>query len=445
VRASALLRRRGVRAGDVVAIVLPNRAELIVSLFATWRLGATATPVNPALTPGEMQYQVDDAGARVAIGNGQELFVPMVDVDDLASEPADELWPADLEASTLALLIYTSGTTGKPKGVMLDHGNVRAMCEMGIASLGVTATDHSLLVLPLFHVNGLVAGAVAPLLAGGRVTVAGAFSPSQFFALVERVRPTYFSAVPAMYALLTTLPGAEAADFSSLRLMICGAAPSPRELIERVESTFGVVLVEGYGLSEGTCASTINPYDGVRKPGSVGLPMPGQRIAIADPEGRHLAQGERGEVLISGDNVMRGYLNRPEETASIVVDGWLHSGDVGYLDEDGYLILVDRLKDMIIRGGENVYPKEIENVLYTHEAVLEAAVVGKQDDVLGEVVAAYVSVRPGSELDVDELHALCEHELAKYKRPVAIDVLDALPKNPVGKIDKPKLRTLAAA
>ena len=441
-RAAALFDRLGVRAGDVVAIAMPNRVELIIALFAAWRLGAAVTPVNPALTPTEMQYQVDDAGAQVVIGDGLELDATVVNVDALAAEPSAYRASADIRPDSLALLIYTSGTTGKPKGVMLDHANIAAMCDMTRAGLGITAVDHSLLILPLFHVNGIVVGTLTPLLAGGRVTVAGRFSPKTFFGLVERVRPTYFSAVPAIYAMLSSMPEAETADTSSLRLVVCGAAPMPAGLIARVEDVLGVALVEGYGLSEGSCASTLNPYDGVRKPGTVGLPLPGQEVRVVDHLGNPVAQGERGEVVIRGANVMRGYLNRPEDTAKTIVDGWLHTGDVGIFDEDGYLLIVDRIKDMIIRGGENIYPKEIETVLYSNDAVLEAAVVGRRDDVLGEVVVAYVSIRPGEAVTVEELEALCAERLAKYKRPVAIEVLHELPKNHVGKLDKRALKQL---
>jgi acyl-CoA synthetase (AMP-forming)/AMP-acid ligase II len=441
--AAALLARLGVGPGDVVAVVLPNRLELIISLFATWRLGAAATPVNPGLTLAEMQYQVDDAGAKVVIGEGLDLDAAVVvEPGELAQESQLHTEPVDVDPDALALLIYTSGTTGKPKGVMLDHANIAAMCDMTGAALGVTAADHSLLILPLFHVNGIVVGTLTPLLAGGRVTVAGRFSPKTFFGLVERVKPTYFSAVPAMYAMLTSMPEAGTTDTSSLRLVVCGAAPMPAELISRVEETLGVVLVEGYGLSEGTCASTLNPYDGLRKPGTVGLPLAGQEVRVVDELGRPLPQGGRGEVVIRGANVMRGYLNRLEDTAKTIVDGWLHTGDVGVFDDDGYLRIVDRIKDMIIRGGENIYPKEIETALYGHEGVLEVAVVGRPDDVLGEVVVAYVAPRPDAEVTAEELHALCAVRLAKYKRPVLIEMLDALPKNAVGKIDKPTLREL---
>ena len=208
-RAAALLARLGVGPGDVVAIALPNRLELIISLFAAWRLGAAATPVNPALTPAEMQYQVDDAGAKLVIGEGLDLDAAVVEPGELAEEPSLHAEPVAVDPAALALLIYTSGTTGKPKGVMLDHANLAAMCDMTRAGLGITAADHSLLILPLFHVNGIIVGTLTPLLAGGRVTVAGRFSPKTFFGLVERIRPTYFSAVPAIYAMLTSMPEAD--------------------------------------------------------------------------------------------------------------------------------------------------------------------------------------------------------------------------------------------
>ncbi|WP_320670115.1 class I adenylate-forming enzyme family protein [Patulibacter defluvii] len=445
-RAAGALRGAGVGPGDVVAVALPNRSELLVTLFAAWRLGAAMTPINPALTAAERQYQVDDAGATVVVSDGLDVDAAVIDVTDLCAGPPLEEPAESVPEHALALLIYTSGTTGKPKGVMLDHRNVAVMCAMVGEAIAVDERDHCLLILPLFHVNAIVVSALTPLLAGGRVTVVERFSPSAFIPLVEQLRPTYFSAVPAIYAMLTAREESHSADFSSLRLVVCGAAPMPAEEIARVEERFGVVLVEGYGLSEGTCASTINPIDGVRKPGTVGLPLPGQEVIVVDPEGRPVPQGERGEVVIRGENVMRGYLNRPEATADTVDgDGWLHTGDVGILDEDGYLRIVDRIKDMIIRGGENIYPKEIENVLYGHDDVLEAAVIGRPDDVLGEVVVAYVSLRPDATVDADQLHDLCNERLAKYKRPVAIHLLDELPKNPVGKLDKPTLRTQDAA
>ncbi|WP_020665116.1 class I adenylate-forming enzyme family protein [Amycolatopsis benzoatilytica] len=435
--AASVLRARGVRAGDVVAVLLPNRVEFVVTLFAAWRLGAAVTPVNPELTDGEAAFQISDAGAKVVVGQSDSPLVT-VRVEELATAAPDEGPVADDEHA-IALLIYTSGTTGKPKGVILDHANVRAMTEMIVSGLELGPADHSLLILPLFHVNGIVVSVLSPLLAGGRSTIAGRFRAGTFFDLVERVRPTYFSAVPAIYALLAGLPETVRPDTSSLRLVVCGAAPMPAELIQRVEERFGVVVVEGYGLSEGSCASTLNPLAGPRKPGTVGRPLPGQEVRLMDARGQLVADGP-GEVVVRGPNVMRGYLNRPDATAETIVDGWLHTGDVGRFDEDGYLVLVDRIKDMIIRGGENLYPKEIENVLHTHPAVLEAAVVGAPDPVLGELPVATVTLYPSARASEAELLQHCRERLTRVKVPVRVDVVPALPRNPVGKIDKPALR-----
>ncbi|WP_370934423.1 class I adenylate-forming enzyme family protein [Amycolatopsis sp. cg13] len=439
--AAAALRARGVGAGDVVAVLLPNRVEFAVVLFAAWRLGAAVTPVNPELTDGEASFQIADAQAKVVVGQGDSDLVT-VRLEELATAAPDE-GPVVDDEQAVALLIYTSGTTGQPKGVVLDHANVRAMTEMIVDALELGPADHSLLILPLFHVNGIVVSVLAPLLADGRSTITARFRADDFFDTIERVRPTYFSAVPAIYARLAGLPDTVRPDTSSLRLVVCGAAPMPAELIQRVEQRFGVVVVEGYGLSEGSCASTLNPLAGPRKPGTVGRPLPGQEVALMDPRGR-LTDGP-GEVVVRGPNVMRGYLNRPEATAATIVDGWLHTGDVGRFDEDGYLVLVDRIKDMIIRGGENLYPKEIENALHAHPAVLEAAVVGAPHPVLGELPVATVTLYPAAVVSEAELLEHCRARLTRVKVPVRIDIVPALPRNPVGKIDKPALRRKLAA
>jgi long-chain acyl-CoA synthetase len=443
VRAAAVLQARGVSAGDVVAIMLPNNASFVVSLFAAWRLGAAATPINPSLAAAEVAYQVSDAAAKVLIVEEPlAIEVPetaVVLTSELASGPSQVEGSVQVPDDALALLVYTSGTTGRPKGVMLDHANLHAMCAMVIDASSVGNADHSLLILPLFHVNGIVAGTLAPLVAGGRVTVAGRFSPKSFWNRVEQSGATYFSAVPTIYIMLADLP-AEIVDTSSVRFAACGAAPASVELLDKFESRYGIPIIEGYGLSEGTCASTVNPLNGPHKPGTVGPPLPGQTIRIVDANGNPVADGEAGEVLIQGPNVMRGYLNRPDETAKTLVDGWLHTGDIGRLDEDGYLVLVDRAKDMIIRGGENIYPKEIEAVVYQLPQIAEAAVVGRAHPVYGEEPVLFVSLSPGAALDIDQIRAHLTQALAKYKLPVEITILDELPKNPVGKFDKPSLR-----
>ncbi|MFF5144732.1 class I adenylate-forming enzyme family protein [Streptomyces sp. NPDC013157] len=434
----------GVGPGDVVALRLTNRVEFVLLLFAAWRLGATITPVNPSMTDIEVARQLTDSGARLLVSEDGEAAVAdgtaVLAVGELHHAAAEPDQAPLADPSALALLIYTSGTTGVPKGVMLDHANIDAMADMGRRALEVGPADRCLLILPLFHVNGIVVSTLIPLLAGASVTIADRFHPETFFDVVERERPTFFSAVPTIYSMLAALPDQVRPDTSSLRFGVCGAAPASAELLTRFEARYGFPLVEGYGLSEGTCASTINPVAGPRRAGTVGLPFPGQEIRIVDADGSEVPPGVEGEVVVRGPNVMRGYLGRPEETAKVLVDGWLHTGDVGRLDADGYLTLVGRSKDMIIRGGENIYPKEIEDVLVGDPSVLEAAVIGVPDEKWGEVVVAYVQPRPGSTVDPSALQSLCARSLTGFKRPTAFFVVEAIAKNAVGKIDKVSLR-----
>ncbi|MCW2763762.1 MAG: hypothetical protein JWR85_3963 [Marmoricola sp.] len=438
------LSEQGFGRGDVLAIMLPNRVELLVALFAAWRLGGAATPVNPVFTASEAEYQIVDSGAAVVLNQGPDAPTggrPVIHVGDVRTTPSGtEVPPVALVPDDLALLIYTSGSTGRPKGVMLDHANAEAMSSIMAKHLSLTQADHCLLVLPLFHVNAIMVSALASFRSGGQLSIVGSFSASRFFEQIERLRPTYFSAVPTIYALLASLPEDVRPDTSSLRFVVCGAAPVSAELLDRCEERFGFTMVEGYGLTEGTCASACNPIDGVRKLGTVGPALPGERVAIMSENGSIAPQGGIGEVVIAGPTVMRGYLNKPEETAATVVDGWLRTGDVGRLDADGYLTIVDRVKDMIIRGGENIYPKEIESVLHGLPDVLEAAVVGRPDPILGESPLAYVSLYPGSTLSEEELLDHCRRHLTRVKVPETIHIVSGLPKNPVGKIDKPALR-----
>jgi long-chain acyl-CoA synthetase len=446
---AARFRGAGVRRGDVVAVKLPNCTELVCVLFAAWSVGAALTPVNPALTADEVRYQLSDSQAVLLVTDQSIDAVPPVVVLDArtifggggAAPPVGLGGAASAcEPDDTALIIYTSGTTGQPKGVVLDHANLLAMTSSIIEHFALTATDRSLLVLPLFHVNGLVVGILSVLRAGGDAVIAPRFHPLTFWDDVERHRPTFFSAVPTIYAMLESLDPQVAPDTSALRFVVCGAAPMSAELIRRFEARYGVPVIEGYGLSEGTVASVVNPLHGLRKPGTVGLPLPGQSVWVVDPHGKPLPPGQPGEVVITGPNLMRGYLGRPEETARTIRDGWLHTGDVGSFDEDGYLSIVGRIKEMIIRGGENIYPKEIENALYAHPAVLEAAVVGAPDAVFGEQPVAFVSTRPGYQITGDELIAHCRSKVAKFKVPRVVRIVAELPKNAVGKIAKIDLK-----
>lgn len=347
--------------------------------------------------------------------------------------------PYVLTGDDAALVVYTSGSTGRPKGAMLGHSQLDAMSAAMEERMRTDSTDHCMLVLPLFHVNAILVSILTPLRCGAQVTLVERFAPQPFLEIIEQHRPTYFSSVPTILFHLADLPleGRPATD--SLQFIICGAAPASPELLTRVNEQFGATVVEGYGLTEGTCCSTCNPVHGEQKVGTVGPAMPGQIIRVVNEAGDDVPTGTAGEVIVSGPTVMQGYLNLPEAAARTVVDGWLHTGDIGHLDEDGYLTLIDRVKDMIIRGGENIYPKEIEAVLYGVDGVLEAAVVARPHRALGEEPVAVVSLMQGSPLTVADLLEHCRMHLTKIKLPVDLEIVSEIPKNPVGKIDKPTL------
>ncbi|HVK82255.1 MAG TPA: AMP-binding protein [Verrucomicrobiae bacterium] len=445
---AAFLRERGVRRGDVVGAMLPNRLELALTMFAAWRLGAAFTPVNPALTLNEAGYQLRDCSAKLVIVDAAsrailaDEAIEKIGVETLPFETGAALAPSDALDSDTALLIYTSGSTGRPKGVMLDHSNVAAMIRIMRKNLEFLPSDRALLVLPLFHVNALLVSLLTPLAAGGSSVILEKFDRHTFWGAVVSHEATFFSAVPAIFILLNQAPADEKPDLSRVRFVICGAAPMPAAAISAFETRYGVPLLEGYGLTESTVGATCNPLAGPRKAGTTGVALPEMEMRILDDTGAALALGEIGEVALKGPNIMRGYLNQPEASAKTIVDGWLRTGDVGFIDAEGFLTLVDRKKDMIIRGGENIYPKEIETALYTHDAVAECAVVGRADAVMGEEVIAFVALKPDANADAGALRETAALNLAKYKQPREIRLLAALPKNPVGKIDKPALRAL---
>ncbi|MFJ8670154.1 class I adenylate-forming enzyme family protein [Streptomyces sp. NPDC093600] len=453
-RVASRLADRGVERGDVVAVALPNRVEALLCLFACWHIGAIVTPVNPRLTAEELVHQLDDSGARLTVVDAcagpllRSLGRLVMESDELCDGGPDTVTPAVLPAGgtrpgELALLVYTSGTTGRSKGVELTHGNITAMIGALAAVLKLPPGERGLVVLPLFHVNALMT-CVFTLHAGGDLVLVEGFRPAGFWPLVERHRPAYFSAVPTIYHLLTALPPSERPDVSSLRFVLCGAAPMPAAAVAAFESRYGVPVVEAYGLTESTVALTMNPPDGVRKPGTVGPPLPGVELLVLGEDSRPLPTGAAGEVVARGPMIMRGYHGRPQETVAALTDGWLHTGDVGHLDEDGYLTLVDRKKDLVIRGGENIAPSEVEAVLQQHPAVLEAAVVGRSDPVHGEVPVAWVTARAEATVTPEELRDFTASRLARFKVPQHITITCALPRNAVGKLDKQALRTMPA-
>ena len=338
-------------------------------------------------------------------------------------------------------IIYTSGTTGKPKGAALTSENVYMEAIQLQHAVNIQGSDRMIIVLPLFHVNNLMFS-ISVILRGGSIVILRKFDVKEFFDQVKRYEPTMFSGVPTVYLMLTDAFSPENREMlKSLSVGICGAAPMPMKWLQDFENAYGIKIVEGYGMTEGTVASTINPRYGTRKMGSIGIPFSGQDVRIFSDSDEELLPGEIGEIVVRGANVMKGYLNRENDTAETLRNGWLHTGDLGYMDADGYFYIVDRKKDMIIRGGENVYPKEVENVISNIPDISEAAVVGKPDSVYGEEVAAFV-VRKSQSLKENNIFEYCRKNMAWFKCPKEIIFVDELPKNSVGKVQKSELRKM---
>ena len=451
----------GVGNGDVVAIDLLNRPELIVIIMGSWMAGATVTPINVNLKEQEISYQIADSGAKIVFGelsyrekieNAVErtgLRVERVILDFDNGNESGDLYrrifhgKADFTAfpdnPDDLFIVYTSGTTGKPKGAVLTAQNVYREAIQLQQAVGLEDNDRMIIILPLFHVNNLMFS-IASILKGGPLVILRKFDSEEFFESVKRYKPTMFSGVPTIYKMLSdSISEEHKASLSPLKIGICGAAPMPVKWFEDFEKAYGIKIIEGYGMTEGTVASTINPRFGARKIGSIGIPLPGQDVRIFSEIDEDLPPEQVGEIVIRGPNVMKGYFNRKNETEEILRNGWLHTGDLGYMDRDGYFYIVDRKKDMIIRGGENVYPKEVENVISAMPGISEVAVVGKEDEKYGEEVVAFI-VRRDVHLNETQVIEFCKKNLARYKCPKEIFFIDALPKNSVGKIQKNELR-----
>ncbi len=467
-RTGAWLAAQGVTPGDRVALLLQNRPEFLVAFFGAQFAGAIAVPINTLLKPPEVEFILHDAQAAWLVTEralapvaaaaipGDGFLRGALVLDPEAPLPVRTVAWTDHEREATALgdpghrlprldsageagIIYTSGTTGKPKGVVLTHANYAWDAAAIATAAGMTAEDRFLCVLPLFHVNAQVVTTMAPISAGGSMILLEKFSPAPFLDALGRFGATAFSAVPTIYAILNGLPDEQVRDLSRLRVCICGAAPMPVEVFETFERKYRARILEGYGLSEGTCASSVNPLQGRRKVGSVGLPLPGQEMRIVDDSGRPVEPGRVGEIVVRGPNVMKGYFRNPTATAETLRDGWLHTGDLGTQDLDGYFFIVGRKKEMIIRGGENIYPREVEEALHRLPGVRECAVVGVPDPKWGEeVVAAIVPDRVGG-LDEAAVQAHCRKWLADYKSPRRVCFVTQLPRTATGKVQKHEL------
>lgn len=451
---------RGVQKGDRVGLLLVNCPEFLYTFFGIMKAGAVAVPINVLLKPPEVAYILTNAKAKglvmgalfAAAGDYLKSHCPDLGWIQTVKEAQPKQTVADslkkfqesapwinVAATDPAGVIYTSGTTGFPKGAVLTHKNY-LFDVAGFAVKLMSEKDRFLCILPLFHVNGQVITTLGPLFAGGSMILMDKFNPKEFFPTLAKHKATAFSAVPSIYAVLLNLPDSQKYDLSSLRFCVCGAAPMPVEIFEAFEKKFNAYILEGYGLSEGTCVSSVNPIDGKRKVGSIGLPIEKQKMKVVDDNGEDLPPGKVGEIVIQGDNVMSGYYDNPDETAKALKNNWLHTGDLAYQDEDGYFFIVGRKKEMIIRGGENIYPKEIEERLYRHPALAEATVVGLPDKRWGEEVAAFVVLKEGQTASSKDLLEFCRQSLADYKCPRKFYFVNALPKTATGKVQKLKLK-----
>jgi len=448
---AGLLAAHGMHPGDRVGIMLPNVPHFPVCYYGALRAGGIVVPMNVLLKRREVAYYLADSGARLlfawhgfsqdAIAGAEQAGAECVLVEPGEFEPmlgrtaphTEVLRTADEDT---AVLLYTSGTTGQPKGAELTHANLsrNASAAAGLFSIGSDAV--TLGGLPLFHSFGQTCGMNATIVGGGTLTLLPRFDPRKALEVIERDRVNVFLGVPTMYAAMLHHPDRERFDVSTLRHCGSGGAAMPVELLRAFDAAFGCKILEGYGLSETSPVTSFNHPDRERKPGSIGTPIEGVQMRVVDDSGRELAQGEVGEIVIRGYNVMKGYWRRPEETAAAIVDAWFHTGDLGRVDEDGFFYIVDRKKDMIIRGGYNVYPREVEEVLYEHPAVREAAVIGVPDADLGEEIGAAVALKDGCTATSEELREHVRDQLAAYKYPRHVWFVDELPKGPTGKILK---------
>ncbi len=449
-RVTTLLEAHEIGPGDRVGLVLPNVPAFPVLFYGALGAGAVFVPMNPLLKAREVQYYLEDSGASLVFAwhemaeeagkAAKQVGIDCVEIEpegflDLLSghDPADEV--VDREDDDTVVLLYTSGTTGQPKGAELTHANLTTNASLSAETLvELTPDDVVMGCLPLFHCFGLTCGLNAAVVAGACLTLIPRFDATKALEVVGRDHVTVFEGVPTMYAGMLHVEDAASYDVSSLRTCISGGSAMPVEVMKNFEETFGCIVLEGYGLSETSPVASFNQPNLERKPGSIGLPVRGVEMKLVDDDGADVATGEVGEIAIRGDNLMKGYWDREDATAEAIPDGWFRSGDMAKQDDDGYYFIVDRKKDLIIRGGYNVYPREVEEALYEHEAVAEVAVVGVPDEDLGEDVGAAVVLKPGESATEEDLRAFAKERLAAYKYPRHLWIVEELPKGPTGKI-----------
>jgi long-chain acyl-CoA synthetase len=454
-RVAAGLARLGLRPGERACLHIGNRPEFVLAYFGCQKLGVTPVALNVAYVRDELAYIIRDSEAA-AVVSGPPFAAQLPPAAETASvrvrvgtgEPGAPAFGAlladpplrarDADRDDVAAVLYTSATTGRPKGVMLTHANVVSNTHATVHHLGMTPDDRGLCALPLFHCFGQNFIMNALVAAGGTLVLHERFVPADFAAAIARHRVTILYAVPTMYIVLLA-GGLAAHDLSSLRLAFSAAAMLPGDVEQRWTAATGLPISQGYGLTECSPFATYN-HERAHRPGSVGTPIENVEVRVVDEHDREVPDGTLGEIVIRGPNVMQGYLGKPEDTAWTLRGGWLHSGDIGHRDADGYFHVVDRVKDMINVAGFKVFPREVEEVLFEHPSVAEAAVLGRPDPEKGEVVRACVVLRPGLSATAEELIEVCRGRVAPYKVPVVVEFLPALPKSPTGKILKKNLR-----
>jgi long-chain acyl-CoA synthetase len=459
-RIANLLVDKGLEPGDRVGLMLPNVPYFPGIYYGILRAGGVVVPMNVLLKEREVSYYLGDSGAKLLFAWGgfaeaaeagaadagaEAILVNPGEFEELVGGYSDEFEAVERDGADTAVILYTSGTTGQPKGAELTHANLHRNCSMTSTTLGkFTHEDVLLGALPLFHSFGQTCTMNSAVANGAMVTMIPRFDPDKALEIIGRDGVTVFQGVPTMYNAMLHASSADDADASTLRLCMSGGAAIPVELIRGFEEKFGCAILEGYGLSETSPVASFNHPDKERKPGSIGTPIEGVEMQIWDDEGNEVPPGEVGEIVIRGHNVMKGYWGRADATdEAITEDGWFHSGDIARVDEDGYFFIVDRKKDLIIRGGYNIYPREVEEVLYEHPAIQEAAVLGVPDDALGEEVGAAVVLKQGENLDAQEVKAYVKEQVAAYKYPRQVWFVDELPKGPTGKILKREIEVPA--
>jgi long-chain acyl-CoA synthetase len=460
-RLAAVLRERGLQQGDRVGVMLPNVLEFPISYYGVLRAGGVVVPMNVLLKRREIAFYLEDSGAKLLLAwhgfgdearaGAEEAGAELIEVEpqsfaELLGDREPDTEMADTGEEDTAVILYTSGTTGKPKGAELTHLNLHRNAQIASeTTCEVQRGDIALGALPLFHSFGQTVSMNASMRVGATLTLLPKFDPGEALEVMQRDGVTHFYGVPTMYGALLHHPGREGFDTSSLRICITGGASMPVEVLRGFEEAFECELLEGYGLSETSPVASSNHPGRPRKPGSIGTPLREVEMKVVDEDDSEVAQGEVGEIVIRGHNVMKGYWQRPDATEEAMRGGWFHSGDMAKVDEDGYFFIVDRKKDLIIRGGYNVYPREVEEILYEHPKIREAAVLGVPHDQWGEEIGAAVVLHEGEQLGAEEVSDYVKERIAAYKYPRLVWFMDDLPKGPTGKILKREIETPSPA